>query len=54
VRSRGPFIVVKARDRSAAQRRLADPTATATPGSLSITGTVALAARPVQLSERST
>jgi hypothetical protein len=49
----GADIVVKVRDRSGAQRWLADPTASATPGSLSIPGTGTPSARPVQLSERS-
>ena len=47
----GADIVAKLRDGSPAQRWLADPTATATPGSLSITGTGAPAARPAWLSE---
>ena len=46
----GADIVVKTRDGSPAQRWLADPTATTTPGSLSITGTGAPAARPAELS----
>ncbi|MCD9874503.1 RICIN domain-containing protein [Streptomyces guryensis] len=49
----GADIVVKGRDGSPAQRWLADPTASATPGSLSITGTGAPAARPAGLSEKS-
>ncbi|RPF38780.1 RICIN domain-containing protein [Streptomyces sp. TLI_185] len=47
----GADIVVKVRDGSPAQRWLADPTAMATPGSLSITGTETPAARPAELSE---
>ncbi|MEU6258379.1 RICIN domain-containing protein [Streptomyces sp. NPDC047043] len=50
----GADIVVKVRDRSAAQRWLADPAASATPGSLSITGTQTPAARSVRLSEQAT
>lgn len=51
----GADIVAKARDGSPAQRWLADPsaTATATPGSLSITGRGAPAARPAALSAKS-
>ena len=49
----GADIVVKVRDRSTAQRWLADPTTSASPGSLSVTGTGTPTVRPVQLSERS-
>ncbi|NUQ99167.1 MAG: ricin-type beta-trefoil lectin domain protein [Streptomyces sp.] len=53
----GADIVAKARDGSPAQRWLADPSATATvmatPGSLSITGTGAPAARPARSSGKS-
>ncbi|MFF4504376.1 RICIN domain-containing protein [Streptomyces sp. NPDC001401] len=49
----GADIVVKVRDGSRAQRWLADPTSTATPGSLSITGTETPASRPAELSEKS-
>ncbi|MFJ9539549.1 RICIN domain-containing protein [Streptomyces sp. NPDC101225] len=48
----GADIVVKVRDHSPAQRWLADPTASAGPGSLSITGTRTPAVRPAELAER--
>jgi hypothetical protein len=50
----GADIVVKVRDGSLAQRWLADPAASASPGSLSITGTETPAVRSEELSERST
>ncbi|MEV0634912.1 ricin-type beta-trefoil lectin domain protein [Streptomyces sp. NPDC050619] len=48
----GADIVVKVRDGSAQQRWLADPLSTASPGSLSDTGTATPSARPVELSDR--
>jgi hypothetical protein len=48
----GADIVVKVRDGSAEQRWLTDPTSTADPGSLSVTGTETPSARPVRLSDR--
>jgi hypothetical protein len=49
----GADIVVKVRDGSTAQRWLADPTTSASPGSLSITGTRAPQVRPAELSGQS-
>ncbi|KOG27811.1 RICIN domain-containing protein, partial [Streptomyces resistomycificus] len=48
----GADIVVKVRDGSAEQRWLAGPASTATPGSLSVTGTKTPGARPAELSDR--
>jgi hypothetical protein len=48
----GADIVVKVRDGSAEQRWLTDPTSTAGPGSLSVTGTETPSARPARLSDR--
>jgi hypothetical protein len=48
----GADIVVKVRDGSGAQRWLPDPRTSASPGSLSITGTRSPAVRPAQLSAR--
>ncbi|MEU6147920.1 RICIN domain-containing protein [Streptomyces sp. NPDC047081] len=49
--SPGADIVVKARDGSDAQHWLADPSATASPGSLSITGTERPTVRPARLDD---
>ncbi|MEU0076187.1 RICIN domain-containing protein [Streptomyces sp. NPDC006332] len=48
----GADVVVKVRDGSTEQRWLTDPTSTATPGSLSITGTQKPSARSAELTDR--
>ena len=50
-RDPGADIVVKVRDGSDAQRWLTDPTSTASPGSLSVTGPQLPAVRSAELSQ---
>jgi hypothetical protein len=48
----GADVVVKVRDHSDQQRWLTDPTSSASPGSLSVTGSEAPQARPAELMDR--